>query len=157
MLIEYLADRGDLIPELAELHLAEWGYLRPGQTLDDRLAALNACLGKGSIPSAVVAAEGDELMGSALLVEHDMSRRKDLSPWLAGVFVKSHFRRSGVAAALIRRIESEATGMGVPRLYLYTDKEAAYYAKRGWGQLESCDYRGVAVTVMSKTMAGGNS
>ena len=156
MLIEYLADRVDLIPELAELHLAEWGYLRPGQTLDDRLAALNACLGKGAVPSAVVATEGDELIGSALLVEHDMSTRKDLSPWLAGVFVKPQFRKSGVAGALIQRIEAEATGMAVPMLYLYTDKEAGYYAKRGWRQLESCDYRGVAVNIMSKALADGN-
>ncbi len=152
MLIEYLADRPDLIPELAELHLAEWGHLRPGQTLPDRVSALKGCTGKASIPSTVVATNGQELLGSALLVAHDMSTRTDLSPWLAGVFVKPAFRKAGVATKLIQRIESEASALGVNRLYLYTDKESDFYSKRGWIIHEACEYRGVAVTVMLKNL-----
>src|SRR5713101_7292452 len=34
--IEYLADRREFIPMLAGWHHAEWGYLRPGQTVEDR-------------------------------------------------------------------------------------------------------------------------
>ncbi len=154
MLIEYLSDRVDLIPELAELHLAEWGHLRPGQTLESRIAALNGCLGKAEVPSTVIATDGDQLVGSALLVEHDMSTRKDLSPWLAGVLVKPKFRKAGVATALIQRIEAEASALKVPRLYLYTDKESGFYAKRGWSELEACEYRGILVTIMSKAVLG---
>lgn len=152
MLIEYLADREELIPELAALHLAEWGHLRPGQTLQDRINALKGCLGKVEIPSTVVATQDDVLLGSALLVEHDMSTRKELSPWLAGVFVKPEFRNSGVATGLVRRIESEAASAGVRTLYLYTDKESGFYARRGWSVHEACDYRGIAVTIMSKAL-----
>ena len=154
MLIENLSDRVDLLPELAQLHLAEWGYLRPGQTLEDRIAALTGCLGKAEIPTAVVATDKDKLVGSALLVEHDMSTRKDLTPWLAGVLVKSQYRKSGVATALVQRIESEASALNIPRLYLYTDKESAFYAKRGWRELESCVYWRVHVTIMSKSILG---
>lgn len=152
MVIEYLADRADLVPELAALHLAEWGYLRPGQTLEDRVTALGNCLGKLAIPSALVATNGSELLGSALLVEHDMSTRKELSPWLAGVLVKPQYRNSGVATELIQGIESQASGMGVKKLYLYTDKEAEFYAKRGWSIHDACDYRGILVAIMSKTV-----
>ena len=154
ILIEYLADRVDLIPELAQWHFAEWGHFRPGQSLEDRLNALNACLGKLAIPSTVVATCGDELVGSALLVEHDMSTRKDLSPWLAGVFVKPQFRKAGVATLLIQRIEAEAAALDIPKLYLYTNNESDFYARRGWRALESGKYRGVAVTIMSKPVPG---
>ncbi|MEJ2743799.1 MAG: GNAT family N-acetyltransferase [Gammaproteobacteria bacterium] len=152
MLIEYLADRPDLIPELAELHLAEWGHLKPDQALQDRVAALNGCTGKSSIPLGVVATNGNELLGSALLVAHDMSTRQDLSPWLAGVFVKPACRKMGVATELIQRIESEASALRIHRLYLYTDKESDFYAKRGWSIHDACEYRGLAVTVMFKNL-----
>jgi len=152
MLIEYLADRADLVPELAELHLAEWGHLRPGQALKDRTNALRACMGKSEVPFSVVATNGSELIGSALLVKRDMSTRRDLSPWLAGVFVKPKFRNCGVATRLIQRVEAGASDIGFSTLYLYTDKQSNYYAKRGWNILDSCQYRGIGVTVMSKSL-----
>ncbi|MGJ8668847.1 MAG: GNAT family N-acetyltransferase [Oceanococcus sp.] len=152
MLVEYLADRTEFAPELAALHLAERGLLRPGQTLEDRIESLNGCLGKEATPSTVVATEGPELIGSALLVTHDMSTRRDLSPWLAGVFVKPSFRKMGVATALIQRVESETLLMEVPQLYLYTDKESSFYSSRGWGVLEVCEYRDLEVTVMFKSI-----
>jgi len=83
--IEWLSAREDLIPELAEWHLAEWGGLHPGQTLTDRIQGLRRCCGDGAMPRAVVATRGDVLLGSALLVEHDMDARPELSPWLAYV------------------------------------------------------------------------
>ena len=153
MLIEYLSDRVDLLPELAKLHLAEWGHLSPGQTLEDRIAALSGCLRKAEIPTAVVATHGDQLIGSALLVENDMSTRKELTPWLAGVLVKPQNRKSGVATALIQRIETEASAMSVPRLYLYTDKGSGFYSRRGWRELECCEYCRVPVTIMFKSVA----
>ncbi len=93
------------------------------------------------------------LVGSAMLVTHDMKTRKDLSPWLAGVYVKPAYRRRGIASRLVTRIENEAALLAIPRLYLYTPSEAAFYARRGWQTLEETEYRGVAVTVMHKAMA----
>jgi len=152
VLIEYLADRPDLLSELAQLHFSEWGHFRPGQTIDDRIEGLKRCSGKSAIPSAIVATSGNELIGSAMLVTHDMISRKDLSPWLAGVYVKPFYRKAGVATTLIQRIEQEAASLDVTRLYLYTDKESQFYSKRKWHTVETCKYKGLEVTIMVKEL-----
>lgn len=152
MNIEYLADRKDFLTELAELHFAEWGYMRPDQTVDDRVQGLSRCCQREEIPTVVIGSNRGVLVGSALLVEHDMSTRRDLSPWLAGVYVKPEFRQSGLATRLIERIEQEATALQVPQIFLYTDKEQDFYTKRGWRGLENTQYRGLEVTIMSKLL-----
>jgi N-acetylglutamate synthase-like GNAT family acetyltransferase len=89
------------------------------------------------------------LLGSASLVEHDMDNRLELSPWLAGVFVRPEHRRQGIGAALVRRIMDEAATLHVSKLYLYTVDSAAFYANLGWSWLEHTDYRGKEVSIMS--------
>jgi predicted N-acetyltransferase YhbS len=150
--MEYLADRAEFIPELARLHFQEWGYLRPEQTLDARTESLRASCGHKGIPTVVVATIDDEILGSAMLLTHDLDTRKDLSPWLAGVYVKSAYRKQGIATQLICRIEEEAAAFGVRRLYLYTPSAEAFYSRLGWQLLERCEYKGISVSVMEKTV-----
>ena len=92
MQIEYLADYPAHISELARLHFEEWSYLYPGESLEDRTARLRSSCGRNAIPSVVVALRDAELLGSAMLVAHDMDSRPQLTPWLAGVFVKPQCR-----------------------------------------------------------------
>lgn len=116
--IEYLADRPELIPTLARWHYQEWAYLRPGDSVEARIARLEGWCGRGEIPLTFVAVFDGELLGSASLVEHDMDNRPELFPWLAGVFVTPERRRQGVGAALVRRIMGEAMLLCVSKLYL---------------------------------------
>jgi predicted N-acetyltransferase YhbS len=153
MRIEYLADRAEFVPQLACLHFAEWGYLRPDETLEGRTDRLRACLGRNSIPTVVIAVSDDELCGSAMLVAHDMDSRPKLTPWLAGVLVIPGLRRRGIGSALVERITAEARSIGVPTLYLYTPGTEEFYARRGWTLLEHCEHRGARVAVMSKRLA----
>lgn len=151
--IGYLADHEAFIPELAQLHFSEWGHYRPGDTVEERIERLRGCCGKGDIPLVVVGLLGSVLCGSAMLVAHDMESRPELTPWLAGVYVKPPFRRSGYAASLISRIEAEARAMGIPRLFLYTKDSESLYIRLGWSGTERCQYKGIDVTVMSKQLA----
>lgn len=151
--INYLMDHPQFLPELARLHFEEWGDLSPHETLEERTQRLAGLCGHCEIPTALVAMTDQELVGSALLVTHDMKTRKDLSPWLAGVYVKPAYRCRGIASNLVARVEAEAARLHISRLYLYTPSEAAFYARRGWQTLEETEYRGVAVTVMDKVMA----
>lgn len=152
MRIEYLADRAEFIPELAHLHFQEWGYLRPEQTLEARTEILRARCGHRCIPTVLVATIGNEVLGSAMLLSHDLDIRKDLSPWLAGVYVKSVYRKQGIATQLICRIEEEAAALGVRRLYLYTPSVEAFYSRLGWQLVECCEYKGISVSIMEKTV-----
>lgn len=150
MKIEYLADHPEYIPELAALHFAEWSFLNPGESLDDKKAYLKSLCGRNGVPTFVIATDGGELVGSASLIARDMDDRPDLTPWLADVFVKPDYRGRGVATSLIQRIESKARSAGVVMLYLYTPDAAKLYQKLGWRIFEECQYKGIEVLIMSK-------
>lgn len=150
MQIEYLADHPELVDELARLHFAQWGYLRPDQTLEQRTRRLEEQCGRGGVPSVVVALEEGDLCGSAMLVSSDMDSRPDLTPWLAGVYVAAACRGCGYGSALVRRIEEEASRSGARTLYLYTPNAMDFYARLGWVRGERGPYLGQDVTVMSR-------
>ncbi len=153
MRIEDLTDRDDLVVEVARLHHEEWGHLSPEQTLEDRAEKLRQCPGHGEIPTAFVATSEDRLLGTAMLIAHDMQTRLDLTPWLAGIYVKPKHRRSGVAAALIDQVASAASRLGVTTLYLHTltDLEP-FYTRLGWTPFEYCEYKGLDVIIMSRPL-----
>lgn len=62
------------------------------------------------------------------------------------------WRGQGIASALVRRVEAEAATHGFERFYLYTPDQQALYRRLGWQALESLEYRGETVTVMSRQL-----
>ena len=151
MHIEYLCDRPEFVEELAELNFKEWGEFRRGDTLEARTERMRNACGKGAIPSVVVAIEDGRLLGGALLIDSDMKTRPELTPWLAGVYVKAEERGRGVASQLVNRIVEEARTLGVQTLYLYTDAAQSLYARLGWEVVEELVYEDLPVTIMKYT------
>jgi N-acetylglutamate synthase-like GNAT family acetyltransferase len=96
----------------------------------------------------VVALDGSRLLGGALLIENDLKLRPNLTPWLAGVYVKAEERGRGIASQLVNRVVEEAAALGVPELYLYTDTSQSLYARLGWEVIEELVYDDLPVTVM---------
>nr|WP_314871640.1 GNAT family N-acetyltransferase [uncultured Pseudomonas sp.] len=84
----------------------------------------------------LVALEQGRLLGGACLATADLPERPDLGPWLACVLVEPEARGRGLAAQLIEAICAHSRSLGIPRLYLHTHDQSAYYAKRGWYVLE---------------------
>jgi GNAT superfamily N-acetyltransferase len=152
MHIDYLCDHPELIAELATLNFKEWGEFRPGQTVEHRIEHMRESCGKGAVPSVVVALEGSRLLGGALLIENDLKLRPNLTPWLAGVYVKAEERGRGIASQLVKRVVEEAAALGVPELYLYTDTSQSLYARLGWEVIEELVYDDLPVTVMKYTL-----
>lgn len=150
MKIDFLGNQTNLLPELAQLHHDEWKHLNPSLTLDGRIEKLEKMSRSGDVPFVVVATDNNQLVGSAALVLEDMRTRKDLSPWLASVFVKPEFRKRGIGTCLVRYIEDQARQRGIAKLFLYTEHARDLYAKLAWRDLEACDYQGVEVVIMSK-------
>jgi predicted N-acetyltransferase YhbS len=149
MKIEYLADHPEFLRTLAEWQHGEWGHLRPGDTVEARMARLGSCGERERIPLTVVAHENGDVLGSASLIAHDMDTRKELTPWLAGVFVAPEHRRRGIGAALVRRIMVEASQLSVPVLYLYTVHSEKFYASLGWSLQEHTSYRDQNIAIMT--------
>ena len=84
----------------------------------------------------LIALDHDELLGGAALARADLTHRPDLGPWLACVFISPEARGNGLAERLIEGICAQAKANGEKRIYLHTQDQSAYYARRGWVVLE---------------------
>src|SRR5207237_9253213 len=85
-----------------------WGSILGEETPEARIKKLKAHMNRDKLPIAWVAHANGQLLGTAALRVHDLERRKDLTPWLGGVFVGSEFRRLGIGAALCAIVEDAA-------------------------------------------------
>ena len=124
-----------------------------GTSHEKEVARLNAFASVPKGEAGFVAYWGETPAGTCLLARKEIEPCHPLSPWLAGLFVATEFRKRGVAEALIRAIENEAQAQGHDFIYLYADEEEAFYAKRGWTVVERFEWLGAPTTLMSKALA----
>jgi GNAT superfamily N-acetyltransferase len=146
--VSSIADHPDFVPIIANWHFQEWGHLTPGASLEAWTSGLAQRTRPDSIPTTFVASAEGEPIGSAVLVEHDMSSRPDLSPWLAGVYVVPNWRGCGVGSLLVQHATGRAAEFGVERLYLYTRGNEEFYGRLGWSVMSREEYEGREVTIM---------
>jgi predicted N-acetyltransferase YhbS len=152
--IDYLAKHPDRLPEVASLHYGEWPSPQHGDSIEAREKVLATCCQQGALPLGVVALDGHDLCGFALLIRQDLERRMDLSPWLAGVLVRPKYRRKGIGSALVTRIEAEAAALSVETLYLYTSHSELLYRRLGWHVIERYENNSRNYAIMSKALSG---
>lgn len=148
MKIINLAEAPQHIPRIAQWHHAEWGYLNPGATADDRIEKMQRYLKGSKIPAMYIALEGMELLGTAALVESDMDSHPELTPWLASVFVNPAYRKRGIGAALVNKVAEVSAHQGITALYLFTPDQEHFYARLGWQFIAQESYRGGNATLM---------
>ncbi|WP_227368894.1 GNAT family N-acetyltransferase [Halomonas sp. M20] len=131
----------------------QWGSLYPETSQEAWQEELHRECGARGVPAVFLALAEGRPIGTASLVKADMEVRRELTPWLASVFVLPEWRGQGVASRLVRRIEREAQEAGVTRLYLFTPDQQALYRRLGWKDKEALDYRGEWVTIMLRSLA----
>ena len=153
---ESIAARADLIETVARWQFDAWGQLEPGDSLAARIADLSRQASQPNrIPSTFVALDGDEPLGCASVVEQDgevvraSPRQRDLTPWLASVYVRPAARGRGVATALVRHVMAQVAALGIARLYLFTDGAQGLYERLGWQVLGTDRFEGLDVTIMA--------
>ena len=127
--LEPLGEDRDALLAYAAWGLKQWGG--PDDTLDARIARIDAALRSDS-QTGFIAKLGDRCAGGAMLVDEDLPERRDLTPWLGGVYVTEDCRGRGVASELVRAVEAEAWRRGHDRLFLITPDKQALYARLGW-------------------------
>jgi len=92
-------------------------------------------------------------MGVAELKFHEMDIYPEKEHWLGGVYVPVEHRGKGIASRLIRQAVRIARTLGVPTLYLQTEKlEGGLYASLGWVPVAQANNRGLDVLVMEKLL-----
>ena len=150
MNIEYLADHPSHLLTVAAWQHAEFGYLTPNATLEDRIARLRRSAQKDALPMAFIVLSGSgALLGSAGILPTTITHQH-LTPWLSSVYVPREYRGKGVASALSLRAASEAARLGFDRIYLFTPRSEALYGRIGWRTFDRIDYNGVALTLMER-------
>jgi hypothetical protein len=92
-------------------------------------------------------------VGTASLAHDDLAPRRDLTPWLAGVFVEPAYRGCGFASLLVRQDEAFALAASVPTLWLYTWTAESLYARLGWQRVGLATNRGEEVVLMSRHLS----
>jgi GNAT superfamily N-acetyltransferase len=146
--IELLSKFIRLIPTVAKWHWDEWGHLDPNGSLAGWTDGLASRANEDKIPLTIIALDGEIPVGSASIVSFDMDTRRDLSPWLAGVFVLPEYRSQGVGGQLVRDAMVKANALGIEKLYLYTRSAIGIYEKLGWEELGGEEYQGRLVKIM---------
>jgi GNAT superfamily N-acetyltransferase len=149
MLILNLKDKQEHLLPLAQWHHAEWSYLNPLRSFDQRVQEMQEDLEGKVIPTTFVAEDAGELLGSACILADDMSSHPELTPWLASVYVNEIHRGKGIGSTLVKRVMQHAQENGVKRLYLYTPDQEQMYARLGWQLYSREPYNGTPVTIMA--------
>jgi predicted N-acetyltransferase YhbS len=153
MKIEYLADHPAHVPTVAAWQQAQFGYLTPDATLEDRTEKLRRSLQKDALPMAFIALSGSETpIGSASVLPATITH-KHLTPWLSSVYVPGEFRGKGIASALSLHATAEAARLGFDRLYLFTPHNETLYARIGWKTFDRIEYNGLSLTLMESQTA----
>ncbi len=142
-----LRDRPEYLEQLAQWHQQEWSHLNPGESLAQRILRMQHYLSDHLIPSMYIALNGDKLLGSAAIVEHDMDNHTELSPWLASVFVNPHHRRQGIGTALVKYV-TQLAGNKFDLLFLFTPDQSHFYRRLGWTEFSREQYHDEQVTLM---------
>lgn len=149
-----LKDEPQHLLTLASWHHVEWTHLNPEGTLEDRIEKMKLYLTNDPIPSTFICIYKNQLVGSAAVIEHDMDNHKELSPWLASVYVKPEFRSKGIGSKLVRHVMQFISQFNIPELYLFTEDQVRLYASLGWVSISEETYRNTDVTVMKTTIKG---
>jgi len=146
--IDYLGHYSEFTPILAQWHQDEWCDISPDLSTSKRIDLYNSYKSEATIPSCLVAIADDKPSGSASLVFSDMDTHKNLTPWLASVYVHKDYRCHGIASQLIQACIKNARKSGAKILYLFTPDQSDFYLKRGWRMLETAPYHGERVDIM---------
>jgi GNAT superfamily N-acetyltransferase len=153
--IESLADHADLVPQVGHLRWREWG----DEDLDPNawITLTRQEAGRNHLPVTLVAIDpsGDAVGAVALgltdgaLNDHE---RRERSPWLLGMVVRSDARRQGVGRLLVSALERVAADRGYSQVWVATGKEAVdFYRSCGWVDEESLTLASTGVTTIILT------
>lgn len=146
MEIKSIADCLEHLNTVVQWHEKEWGTVWAEEVR--QATHLNA------IPTMYVALDDNKPVGTSVLSHKDMLTRLDLTPWLAGIFVKPEYRNRGIASRLAQYAMEQAARMGVRRLWLYTPNSRSLYERLGWVFVEEQEYLGERVSIMRLDLPG---
>lgn len=89
---------------------------------------------KGTLPFTFLLLNNDNIIGFYQLIEHEFVTRKDLSPWIAPLFIDEKERGQALGSVLLEHARKMAGQLGYKTVYLATD-HILYYEKYGFKEI----------------------
>lgn len=136
------------IPSIAMWHFQEWGALFPEKSEADFASDLATTLNDSSLPLSWVLLLEQQVVGTASILLQDMQTNRDLSPWLANIYLAPAARGKGLGKWLVLQVMQQAQQLGLTKLYLFTVDKPEFYQQLGWQPLKQELYEGKLVTIM---------
>ena len=134
--ISDLRQRPEFFDTVADRIWQAW-WEPEGYPLDYISGRLRENMNTMPIPFAVIAHDGEALLGTASVIESDLAERPQFSPWVAAVWVEPEARGRGIGAALVERATQNCFALGVSRAYLCArPRLSRFYERQGWTILE---------------------
>jgi predicted N-acetyltransferase YhbS len=96
---------------------------------------VQARLGIGTLPVALLALAGAEPVGTVSLVEAEEPLKPGKACFLAALYVPQKWRGKGVGSILCRSAITVAASMGVESLHLSTMDGEGFYRRLGWSKV----------------------
>lgn len=142
MKIQQLSKVPEVISEIADWYLGEWGHYDPSRKQSDIVESLQGYLQDDSLPQALVAINNKALIGVAQIKYRELSLYPQHEHWLGGVYVKPEYRGMAVSSKLIKQALKLAQTYNVSELYLQTLRlDGGLYSKLGWQSVEKFQHK----------------
>jgi len=109
---------------------------------------------RSSTEFTLVAHIDEAFVGTISLIKSDLDERPELTPWLAGLWVDTAYRKHRVGSRLLAAAEHQAFLANFDRLYLCCVRQLrAFYHSAGWLEVEeNVGKGGVSVFRKSKSI-----
>jgi len=133
--IDFLANHRQFVNTVARFWCLEWGSDKSEQGIEKIKERILHKLNTDKIPLILIAFTGEKCIGTVAIVEDDLEKRPDLTPWIASVYIEQNHRGHGIAKLLVEGAMRKAKALGVKVIYLHTETAHGLYEKMGWKHL----------------------
>lgn len=96
--------------------------------IDESLSA------EDGLPLTFLLLKNDKIIGFYQLIEQEYIIRKDLSPWIAPLFIDENERGQGLGSVLLEHARKMVGQLGYTKVYITTD-HIRYYEKYGFREI----------------------
>jgi GNAT superfamily N-acetyltransferase len=153
--VHLLADVPQLVGAVGQIRWTEWGHAPEPEDLSSWVEITAREVGREKLPVTFVAVDAlGEALGAVGLGEFDIVERRDRSPWVLGMVVRSNRRGRGVGRLLLTRLERFAFDNGHADVWVATGGPAVgFYRRCGWQETETLQLAsGQVATVLRKPL-----
>jgi GNAT superfamily N-acetyltransferase len=155
MKIDYLANNPDCVAQISKWCCEEWPWYYNNGELKSAISYHQRTAQVGAVPCALVAFEGDQLVGTISIIEEDMDLRPTLTPWLGCLYVSPPFRGRGVAAQLINEGIKVAKSLKIRKIFAWTATLTDALRSQNWDYMEQIKYQGKDVDLYCLELSDG--